>query len=134
MFWAGWSLPLATWGRIDCRQGFKTLPSHLEKLSPRPLWERAPSCLPVVNATNAGEGGKGCGGGNFYPCHCEKIFDFRGSPLDCFVAFAPRNGMKLVASLPNPIHLHSHLEKLPLAPFEKLFPSPPWGRGGRVRG
>ena len=55
-----------------------------------------------------------------YPCHCEKIFDFRGSPLDCFVAFAPRNDMKLVVSLPNPNHLHSHLEK--------LSPRPLWER------
>ena len=39
-----------------------------------------------------------------FPRHCEKIFDFRGSPfysivkfvLDCFVAFAPRNDIKLV--------------------------------------
>ena len=37
--------------------------------------------------------------------------------LDCFVAFAPRNGMKLVVSLPNPNHFPSPLEKLSPRPL-----------------
>ena len=41
--------------------------------SPLPLWERSQSCLNIVKATNAGEGWENC--------HCEKIFDFRGSPF-----------------------------------------------------
>ena len=57
-------LPLAPWGRADFRQDFKTLPS--------PLGER------VRVRGVMGEGR------NFYPCHCEKIFDFRGSPFFYF--------------------------------------------------
>ena len=47
---------------------------------------------------------------NFF-CHCEKIFDFRGSPFlfNCQVRFGllrcARNDIKLVVSLTNPIHL-----------------------------